>query len=315
MRIALVTEELVPSSASTAYVARELAGRLSNDYDVLVLAGGRGLPTFHGARIFWAGRMTPVSSVREAMALFKPDVCHLLEPHRLGLKAAEAADRLGVRTLCLPPESWLPGVDGGAHHPGLRDEALHEAWSGAVDPGPEGQWGRTVVGYVGSLDRRRVVQRLARMTRLTGVRLTVLGDGPGADHLRELGAEVITSASGADRSRCIASFDVLVQPRKKETYAPAVLEALASGVPVVAFDSGAAGLVVRHEHNGLLVDRDRGGRALARTVLRLAASPRLRSSLGERARPSVATRTWDEALSQLVDVHYRESPCPWARSG
>ena len=150
MRIALVTEELVPSSASTAQVARELAARLSRDHDVLVLAGGRGLPTFHDAQVFWAGRMTPVSAVREAMALFRPDVCHLLEPYRLGLKGAEAADRLGVRTVCLPPESWLPGVDADAHHPGLRDEALHEAWTRPVDPGPEAQWGRTVVGYVGS---------------------------------------------------------------------------------------------------------------------------------------------------------------------
>ena len=315
MRIALVTEELVPSSASTAHVARELAARLSRDHDVLVLAGGRGLPTFHDAQVFWAGRMTPVSAVREAMALFRPDVCHLLEPYRLGLKGAEAADRLGVRTVCLPPESWLPGVDTGAHHPGLHDEALHEAWTRPVDPGPEEQWGRTVVGYVGSLDRRRVVQRLARIARLTGVRLIMLGAGPGADHLRELGAEVITSASDEDRSRCIATFDVLVQPRKKETYAPAVLEALASGVPVVAFDSGAAGLLVRHEHNGLLVDRDRGGRTLARTVLRLAASPRLRASLGRQARTSVATRTWDDALAQLVDGHYRQTPRTPALSG
>ena len=43
----------------------------------------------------------------------------------------------------------------------------------------------------------------------------------------------------------MATFDVLVQPRKKEVYAPAVHEALASGVPVVAFDGGTASDVVR----------------------------------------------------------------------
>jgi hypothetical protein len=315
MRIALVSEELLPSSAPTAHVARELATRLSRDHEVLVLTHGRGLPTFHGASVFWAGRMTPVSSVREAMALFRPDVCHLLEPHRLGLKAAEAADRLDIRTLCLPGESWLPGVDTVGHHPGLRDEQLHTRWTRAADSGPGARAAVTVVGYVGSLDRRRVVRRLARLTRLPCVHLVVLGDGPGADHLTGLGAEVVGSASGVERSRCLASFDVLVQPRKRETYAPTVLEALASGVPVVAFDSGAAGLVVRHEHNGLLVDRERGGRALSRAVLRLAASPPLRRSLGRRSRPSVATRTWDHALDQLVVVHSRQAPLARALSG
>ena len=53
---------------------------------------------------------------------------------------------------------------------------------------------------------------------------------------------------------------MLVQPRKKEVYAPTVHEALASGVPVIAFDGGTAADVVRHEHNGLLVDTDAASR-------------------------------------------------------
>ena len=85
----------------------------------------------------------------------------------------------------------------------------------------------------------------------------------------------------------MASFDVLLQPRKKEIYAPTVHEALASGVPVVAYDSGTASDAVRHEHNGLLVDTDRGGKSFARAVARLAASPDLRFTLAAAARQSV----------------------------
>ena len=47
-------------------------------------------------------------------------------------------------------------------------------------------------------------------------------------------------ATGVERARCLASADALVQPRKRAAYAPVLLEALASGVPVVAFDSGTA---------------------------------------------------------------------------
>ena len=84
---------------------------------------------------------------------------------------------------------------------------------------------------------------------------------------------MIPQATGLERARCLATFDALVQPRKKEVYAPAVHEALASGVPVVAFDGGTAADVVIHEHNGLLVDTDRGGKAFARAVARLGGQP------------------------------------------
>jgi glycosyltransferase involved in cell wall biosynthesis len=301
MRIALVTEQFAPSTEPAAHVTREVVVRLTDGgHDVVVFAGGRGQATFHGARLFWASRMTPVSAVREALALSRPDVCHLIDPHRLGIKVAEASDRLGVPTVVLHPRTWKPGVDLSDHHPGLRDQVLHDRWARVHSP----DGGRLVVGYVGPLGRTKVLNRLSLVARLPGVRLVALGDGPGAEGLRAAGAKVIPNATGLERARCVASFDVLLQPRKREIYAPAVHEALASGVPVIAYDSGTASDAVRHEHNGLLVDTDRGGKSFARAVARLAASPDLRFTLAAEARPSVAHRTWDDAVSELLDVHY-----------
>ena len=301
MRIALVTEQFVPSTAPVAHVTREVVSRLTDGgHDVVVLAGGRGHATFGGARVFWASRMTPVSAIREALTLSRPDVCHLIDPHRLGLKVAEAADRLDVPTVVLHPRTWGPGVDLADHHPGLHDQDLHDRWARVHSP----DGGRLVVGYVGPLERTKVLNRLARVARLPGVRLVALGDGPGAERLRSAGAKVIPAPTSLERARCVASFDVLLQPRKKEIYAPTVREALASGVPVVAYDSGTAADAVRHEHNGLLVNTDRGGKSFARAVARLAASPDLRFTLAAAARQSVADRTWDDAVAELVDVHY-----------
>jgi glycosyltransferase involved in cell wall biosynthesis len=302
MRIALVTEEFLPSAAPAARVTRELVGRLvDGGHDVTVFATGRGQSTFRGARIFWASRMTSVGSVREAMALAKPDVCHLIDPRRLGIKAAEAAERLGVPIIVLDPKTWVPGVDLEDHHPGLRDDHLHDRWARVHSP----DGGQLVVGHVGGpLEKKKVLNRLVTIARLPGVRLVVLGDGPGAKMLRTAGAKVIPHATGLERARCIATFDVLVQPRKREVYAPAVHEALASGVPVVAFDGGTAAGVVVDEHNGLLVGTDRGGKAFARAVARLGASPDLRFALAHNARPSISHRTWQEAVAELVDVHY-----------
>ena len=301
MRIALVTEQFTPSTSPAAHVTRETVARLTDGgHDVVVFANGRGQASFRGARLFWASRMTPVSAIREALALSRPDVCHLVDPHRLGMKVAEAAERLGVPTVVLHPRAWRPGVDPADHHPGLRDQVLHDRWARVHSP----DGGLLVAGYVGPLDRTKVVNRLSVVAKLPGVRLVALGDGPGADGLRAAGAKVIPHANGLERGRCLASFDVLLQPRKREVYAPAVHESLASGVPVVAYESGSAADVVRHEHNGLLVDTDRGGRGFARAVARLAASPDLRFTLAAAARSSVADRTWDDAVAELLDVHY-----------
>ena len=73
---------------------------------------------------------------------------------------------------------------------------------------------------------------------------------------------------------------------------------------MVAFGSGTNGLVVRHEHNGLLVDPDAGAKTFARAVARLAASPDLRHELANRARSSVSGHTWDDAAAELVERHY-----------
>ncbi len=301
MRIALVTEHFAPSTAPAAQVTREVVARLTDGgHDVVVFAGGRGQSSFRGARMFWASRMTPVSAIREALALSRPDVCHLLDPHRLGMKVADAAERLDVPTVVLRPETWRPGVDLADHHPGLRDQHLHDRWARVHSP----DGGRLVAGFVGELDRTKVLNRLAIAARLPGVRLVALGEGPGAEMLRAAGAKVIPNPTDAERARCVASFDVLLQPRKKELYSPIVHEALASGVPVVAYRSGAAAVALVHERNGLLVEPDRGGKSFGRAVARLAASPDLRFTLADRARESVVDRSWDDAVAELLDVHY-----------
>jgi glycosyltransferase involved in cell wall biosynthesis len=301
MRIALVTEQFAPSTHPTAQVARQVVSRLTDGgHDVVVLAGGRGQASFGGARVFWASRMTPVSAIREALRLSGPDVCHLIDPHRLGIKVAEAADKLGIPTVVLDPRTWKPAVDLADHHPGLRDEDLHARWARVHSP----DGGRLVAGYVGPLERTKVINRLSVVAKLPGVRLVALGDGPGAEGLRAAGAKVIPAGNDLERARCLASFDVLLQPRKKEVYAPSVHEALASGVPVVAYANGAVADTVQHEHNGLLVDTERGGKAFARAVARLAASPDLRLMMAAQTRTSVSDRTWDDAVAELLDTHY-----------
>ena len=297
MRIALVTEEFLPSDVPAARVTREIVAAWSTAATTSPCSpSGRGQANFRGARIFWASRMTSVGAVREAMALARPDVCHLVDPRRLGIKAAEAAERLGVPTArARPARPGSRASTSSTTTPGCATSTSTTAGRGRTPPTAASSWSATSGRWRSS----KVVNRLAAIAPLPGVRLVVLGDGPGAKALRAAGAKVIAHATGLERARCLATFDVLVQPRKREVYAPAVHEALASGVPVVAFDGGTAADVVRHEHNGLLVDTDRGGKAFARAVARLGASPDLRFTLAANARPSISHRSWDDAVAEL----------------
>jgi glycosyltransferase involved in cell wall biosynthesis len=302
MRIAVVTESLAPDDEPAAHLARAVvSGLVGAGHDVMVLALGRGRTTCAGAPVFWAGRMTPISSIRESLALFRPDVCHLIDPHRLGIKAADAAERLGVPVVV--PRQWLPGVDADGFHPRMRDDDLHERWGRVNSLDTR----RLVVGYLGELRRTKVLHRLERVARTPGVRLVAFGEGHGAEELRTAGAKVLPPVIGVERARAVASLDVVLQPRKRETYAPAVHEAVASGVPVIAYAVGTAAHVVRQGDNGLLVPTDHGAKRLARSVRRLADDRALHATLVEGARGSGRQRTWDKAIAELTEMHYPEA--------
>ena len=78
----------------------------------------------------------------------------------------------------------------------------------------------------------------------------------------------------------------------------AVRKALASGVPVVAFQTGPAAECINHDRTGLLA-RPGSGKLVA-AVERLAIDPDLRERLAANARASVAGRTWADDVEELV---------------
>lgn len=312
MRITLVTESFAPDPGPTASMCRELVVQLrAAGHHVSVITGGRGMDTFGGAQVIRLPRLASIAEIRHLLRPLHPDVVHLIDPHRIGLKVADAADQLGIRALVVDPRDWQPGVDAGRHRPELRDPELHDHWAAARATGPTEERpeagddaGRCVVGYSGRLDHRKVLARLTLIAGLPSVRLVVLGDGPGARRLRAAGAKVFAVTGDAEHARCLASLDVLVQPRKREAYSPVVQQALVSGVPVVGFAVGAMSRLVVPEYTGLLVPGDRGKRALARAVARLADEPDLRQTMAEQARESARHRTWPIAAAALVRDHY-----------
>lgn len=204
---------------------------------------------------------------------------------------------LGVDRLAL----WPRGVDTVRFHPARRDETLRARWA----PG-----GEVVVGYVGRLAPEKRVGDLARIARVPGVRLVIIGEGPEAARLRRRIPEAVMAGflGGGELARAVASLDVMVHPGELETFGQSVQEALAAGVPVVAPRSGGPVDLIGHGENGFLYAPGRLDQ-LEDAVQALVEDPYLRLQMGAHARVSVEGRTWPRVCATLVD-HYRSVMTP-----
>ena len=156
--------------------------------------------------------------------------------------------------------------------------------------------GVTKVLYAGRLTREKGVDLLAESflrARRVEPRLHLLlaGGGPEEAELRaRLGehATFLGWLEGEELARAYASADLFLFCSRTDTYGQVVLEAGASGLPVVAVAEGGPAALVEDRHTGLLCppDPDR----LAGAVLQLAASPALRRRLGDAARRAPPAR-------------------------
>ena len=91
--------------------------------------------------------------------------------------------------------------------------------------------------------------------------------------------------------------------QRTDTYGQVILEAGASGLPVVAVAEGGPAALVENRHTGLLCRPDPDH--LAGALLQLASSPALRHQLGAAAVNAARARSWERALSQLAAGYRR----------
>jgi glycosyltransferase involved in cell wall biosynthesis/predicted metal-dependent phosphoesterase TrpH len=136
--------------------------------------------------------------------------------------------------------------------------------------------------------------------------LVLAGGGPESQMLRERVGEHATLLgwlSGIELARAYASADIFLFPSATDTFGQVILEAQASGLPVIAVAQGGPLSLIEHGVSGLLGAAD--AQALAAHVLALAASPRLRERLATAALASVRERTWERALARLAGGYRR----------
>ena len=158
--------------------------------------------------------------------------------------------------------------------------------------------------YSGRITREKGAELLAdaflrARAREPRLHLVLAGGGPEQERLRErVGAEHATFLgwlSGTELARAYACADMFLFPSATDTFGQVILEAQASGLPVIAVAEGGPVSLIEHRVSGLLCEAD--AEALAGAVLEVARSPLLRERLTVAGLASVRTRTWERALA------------------
>jgi 2-deoxystreptamine N-acetyl-D-glucosaminyltransferase/2-deoxystreptamine glucosyltransferase len=199
-----------------------------------------------------------------------------------------------------------------------RIETLPSGFDPALFAGPHDDAfpgvGRPRIGYVGRLAEQKradlLVEAFGRMQR--PAHLVIVGDGPEAGRIRALAAaspaaDRITLTGFVEHSAVpavLASLDVLVLPSAYEEMGSVLVEAMASGLPVVASAVGGIPEVVRDGGTGLLVPPG-DVEALTAALDRLAADPDLRARLAEGARARARGYAWPRLAEEVAAVYRR----------
>jgi glycosyltransferase involved in cell wall biosynthesis len=205
--------------------------------------------------------------------------------------ADESLRALGVTS----PRSarWDRGVDTERFDPALRE--------------PPARPGELIVLYAGRLTKEKGADLLADAflranARDPRLRLVLAGGGPEEQALQERLGERATFLGwlkGDALPRAYASADIFLFASRTDTFGQVILEAQASGLPVVAVAEGGPRTLIEDGRTGLLCPAD--AEALATALCELAAAPALRGRLAMAALEDVRGRTWERALERLAE--------------
>jgi glycosyltransferase involved in cell wall biosynthesis len=203
--------------------------------------------------------------------------------------------RHGIERLAL----WPGGVDTDRFHPSRRSAEMRARLS---DGHPEAP----LLLYVGRLSTEKGIERLKPILQaLPNVRLALVGDGPHhkflQNHFADLPVHMAGFLYGDELAQAFASSDIFVMPSRTETLGLVVLEAMSSGVPVVAARDGGIPELIEDGVSGYLFSDE--AEAVA-AIKRLLPSPALRETIGQAARMHACQNGWKAATLQLLE-HYR----------
>lgn len=201
------------------------------------------------------------------------------------------------------------GVDTKRYSPYKRDVSLRHKW-GATDKDIV----LLCVGRVAAEKNLALAIRAYRSLKehFSDIKMVIVGNGPLYNSLSRDNPDIIFTGEIADDSLSVhyASSDFFLFPSETETFGNVTLEAMASGLPVIAFNYAAASIHIDHEKNGLLVDMGNYDDFIFKTIDAVKNRQQLKV-LGNNAHQYSHQLGWNKIVDQfqtLILQHINDKP-------
>lgn len=211
---------------------------------------------------------------------------------------------------------WQRGVDTVLFRPERRNEVTRASWLADEQ--------KAVLMYVGRVSWEKNLRLLTSAYRQmdhTRCHLVIVGDGPALREIRQEVADLPVTFTGYLRGEelagAYASADIFAFPSRTETFGQVVLEAMASGLPVVGLQAEGVRDSVEDGRTGYLLageymTEEEEAAAYRKLLERLVERPERRQAMGAAAQRAASQHTWDEAMRSLLsgylDVLAQEHP-------
>ncbi len=199
------------------------------------------------------------------------------------------------------------GVDTVRFHPEHRSDILHKNWNVPHDA--------IVFLYVGRVSKEKNLHVLAKAfadlaaSTERSLQLVVVGDGPFLTEMKNMLANspaIFTGyMQGKELSSIYASSHVFVFPSTTDTFGNVVLEAQASGLPVITTDKGGPQENILPDRTGFVVKAN-DVQSLSQSMRILAENAELQQKMKAAARNYAEKRGFSEAFSKLYDMYVSE---------
>ncbi|HEX6059531.1 MAG TPA: glycosyltransferase family 1 protein [Gemmatimonadaceae bacterium] len=201
---------------------------------------------------------------------------------------------------------WPRGVDTTRFAPSFRTREMRARVGAAGDE-------TVVAAYVGRLAPEKGIDVAIEAMRMAMQRMrgrlvfALAGDGPYEDHCRAVaprGSHFAGRLSGDELSRFYASADIFLFPSETDTFGNVLLEAMASGLPVVGADVATTPELVGTDRGALFPPGD--AKVMADRIVQLAENALRRRAMSAAAAAFAEecswTRVWDGLIADYLDV-------------
>lgn len=195
---------------------------------------------------------------------------------------------------------WSRGIDCNLYSPCKRTPSIRERYQITAP---------LILLYVGRISPEKDIATLtATMQQLPAelqahVHWIIVGDGPALPKMQQQAPANVTFTGylhGDELASMYASADLFVFPSCTETFGNVVLEAMASGLPVLAANAGGVKDLVVHQHSGILVEPGNVDAFIREISLRVHSSELLKK-MGLEGRKLAEQRSWEQIFDTLIE--------------